>query len=226
MKKVITLLLGMILFYACSSSSDSNGNTTITVSDIDGNTYEAIAIGNQTWTKKNLIVTKYRNGDVIPQVTDPAAWANLTTGAWCYFNNETANGTVYGKLYNWYAVIDPRGLAPTGYHIPTDSEWTTLTTFLGGENIAGGKMKETGTTFWNSPNTEATNSSNFSGLPGGSRENNGVFTIIRNNGNWWCATENSIDNAWCRNLGYNYSNCGSYAFNNKRNALSVRCVKD
>jgi uncharacterized protein (TIGR02145 family) len=101
--------------------------------------------------QSNLNVSHYRNGDVIPQVTDPTAWSSLTTGAWCYYNNDTANGTVYGKLYNWYAVNDPRGLSPQGWHVPTDAEWTNLTSCLGGESLAGGKMKAT--TLWDSPNT-------------------------------------------------------------------------
>ena len=106
-----------------------------------------IKIGDQTWTIKNLDVTTYRNGDAIPQLEDQEEWANLTTGAWCYYENESDNGTTYGKLYNWFAVNDPRGLAPKGYHIPTDEEWTILSVNLGGESQAGTKMKST--TGWN-----------------------------------------------------------------------------
>ena len=102
------------------------------VTDADGNTYSSIIINTKQWMKENLNVSKYKNGDVIPEVTDMADWDNLTTGAWCYYANDTANGVTYGKLYNWYAVTDPRGLAPTGWHIPTDQEWTSLTNFLGG----------------------------------------------------------------------------------------------
>ena len=112
-----------------------------------------VEIGTQVWMTKNLNGSRYRNGDPIAQVTDLSIWVNLTSGAWCYYANNSSNGVVYGKLYNWYAVNDPRGLAPIGYHIPSDSEWTTLTTFLGGENVAGGKMKAI--TLWDSPNTEA-----------------------------------------------------------------------
>ena len=102
-----------------------------------------VTIGTQTWTSKNLDISTYRNGEVIPEVQDSAAWANLTTGAWCYYENSTAKGTIYGKLYNWYAVNDPRGLAPKGYHIPSDAEWTILTDYLGGDSIAGKQMKST-----------------------------------------------------------------------------------
>src|SRR5690606_33259564 len=119
--------------------------------------------------------------DVIPQVTDPTIWGNLTTGAWCYYNNDPANEIIYGKLYNWYAVNDPRGLAPVGWHIPSDSEWTILTDYLGGFEVAGGKMKETGTTHWANPNIGADNSSGFTGLPGGYRAyNSAEFNTIGN----------------------------------------------
>jgi uncharacterized protein (TIGR02145 family) len=141
-----------------------------------------ITIGTQHWMKKNLDVTTYRNGDIIPQVTDSTAWIKLTTGAWCYYNNDPANGAIYGKLYNWYAVNDARGLAPQGWHIPTSAEWNTLSTFLGGS--AGGKMKTTGTS-WTTPNTGATNESGFSALPGGLRSINGGFYNVGVQGSWW-----------------------------------------
>lgn len=155
--------------------------------DIDGNTYQSVTNCGLTFTKTNLNVSKYSDGTLIPQVTDPTQWANLTTGAWCYINNTTANGTTYGKLYNWYAVVgiydaasavNPalrKKLSPTGWHVPTDAEWTQLTDCLGGEPVAGGKMKSTGTSLWQSPNTAATNESGFSGLPGGYRSGFGTF---------------------------------------------------
>ena len=145
MKKSIALLLFIFIGHSCSTNSDSNGNLSTAVTDVDGNVYPTVIIGTQTWTQTNLNVSHYRNGDIIPQVTDPTAWANLTTGPWCYYNNDPANGAIYGKLYNWYAVNDPRGLAPIDYHIPTDAEWTIIIDYFGGENIAGGKMKSTGT---------------------------------------------------------------------------------
>ena len=136
---------------------------------------QTVTIGSQVWTSKNLDVATYRNGDVIPQVQDPNAWENLTTGAWCYYDNDASNGTKYGKLYNWYAVNDPRGLAPKGYHIPSDAEWTQLSDYLGGESEAGTKMKST--SGW-VENGNGTNSSGFSGLPGGYRDYNGAFDYI------------------------------------------------
>jgi uncharacterized protein (TIGR02145 family) len=136
-----------------------------------------VTIGTQVWTTQNLNVSTYLNGDPIPKVEDAGTWASLTTGAYCYYNNDSATyASVYGKLYNWYAVNDSRGLAPAGYHVPTDAEWTTLTTTLGGESVASGKMKEAGTSHWNSPNAGADNSSGFNALPGGYRDNNGGFT--------------------------------------------------
>ena len=182
-----------------------------------------VLIGNQIWTSTNLDVITYRNGETIPQVQDASNWAYLSTGAWCYYENNTANGTTYGKLYNWYAVNDPRGLAPKGYHIPTDAEWTTLSTYLGGESVAGGKMKEAGTSHWLSPNTGATNSSGFAGLPGGSR---GAwdFSNIGAYGSWWSSSED-YNLAWSRNLEYSDGDVYRDDYT-KQNGFSVRCLRD
>ena len=184
-----------------------------------------IVIGTQQWMEKNLDVMTYRNGDVIPQVTDPTAWLGLTTGAWCYYNNDPANGEIYGKLYNWYAVNDPRGLAPQGWHIPTLDEWTTLGTLLGGNAVAGGKMKTTGTTRWMTPNSSATNESGFAGLPGGYRGLSGGFFNVGNNVMWWSATQASSTSARYRNLlASSGSLLGSDA--NIFYGFSVRCLRD
>jgi len=179
-------------------------------------------IGNQIWTTKNLDVATYRNGDAIPQVQDAAAWKILTTGAWCYFANNTANGTTYGKLYNWYAVNDPRGLAPAGYHIPTDAEWTTLTNYLGGETIAGAKMKSK--TGWENDGN-GTNSSGFAGLPGGYRSFLDFFYLIGAYGYWWSSSERATDGAWSRYL-YCYDGNVIRGYNVKQGGFSVRCVRD
>jgi uncharacterized protein (TIGR02145 family) len=185
-----------------------------------------ITICSQVWMLNNLDADRYRNGDPIPQVTDPSAWAALTTGAWCYYNNDPANEAVYGKLYNWYAVNDPRGLAPAGFHIPTDAEWTTLsTTCLGGDATAGGAMKETGFTHWQSPNTSATNSSGFTGLPGGYRNSDGTFYVVSNYGYWWSSTESNPTDAWIRALFYTNGFIGRSDYN-KTIGFSVRCIKD
>ena len=184
----------------------------------------SVQIGNQTWTKENLDVATYRNGDPIPEVQAASTWSTLTTGAWCYYENNTANGITYGKLYNGYALKDPRGLAPNGYHIPTDAEWTTLSTYLGGEPIAGGKMKEFGTSHWLSPNTGATNSSGFSGLPGGFRNGGFSFNSIGSMGYWWSSTDNGN---WL-NFHILYHNDGKITTgsSSKINGFSVRCLRD
>ena len=181
-----------------------------------------VKIGTQTWTTKNLEVTTYRNGDVIPQVQDASAWTSLTTGAWCYYNNDASNGTKYGKLYNWYAVNDPRGLAPKGFHIPSDAEWTVLTDYLGGTAAAGTKMKSS--TGWDA-NGNGTNSSGFAGFPGGYRLYYGTFDYVGSYGFWWCATEDSSFDAWFRFL---YCNNGVVYRDDfsKQNAFSVRCLGD
>jgi uncharacterized protein (TIGR02145 family) len=188
-----------------------------------------ITIGTQTWTKCNLNVSTYRNGDLIPEVTDPIAWSTLTTGAWCYYNNDTANGTIYGKLYNWYAVNDPRGLAPLGQHVPTDTEWTTLTTFLGGEEVAGGKMKETGLCHWDTPNTDATNESGFTALPGGYRSNEivtpGEFVGINATTYLWSSSVYATLYAWHRSIDYNGSNIYT-SYDIHTYGFSVRCLID
>ncbi|MBG9375805.1 fibrobacter succinogenes major paralogous domain-containing protein [Panacibacter sp. DH6] len=180
-----------------------------------------VKIGTQIWMKKDLTVSNYRNGDRIPQVKDPAKWASLTTGAWCWYNNDPR----YGKLYNWYAVADPRGLAPEGWHVPGDAEWTALTVYLGGFEIAGGKMKETGTTHWLAPNAAATNSSGFTALPGGSRYYLGQFFDAGGYGYWWSSTQADSNAAFYRYLTYFYGAI-SGTTDYKTNGFSVRCIKD
>ena len=183
-----------------------------------------VTIGTQTWALKNLSVTTYRNGDTIPQITDLVQWNNLTTGAWCYYNNDPSTEATYGRLYNWYAINDSRGIGPVGYHIPSDSEWTVLTNYLGGEPIAGGKMKETGTTHWLTPNTSATNISGFTALPGGYRwfENDiGIGTEA-----WfWSSTADSIYEAWTRSLSKDLGSVSRYTALYQI-GYSVRLIKD
>jgi uncharacterized protein (TIGR02145 family) len=188
-------------------------------------------ICSQVWMTQNLDVNTYRNGDPIPQVTDPIQWANLTTGAWCYYNNDPAHGAVYGKLYNWHAVNDPRGLAPTGWHVPSNAEWTTLESCLGGGLVAGGKMKELGILHWNTPNTGATNSSGFTGLPGGRRSaTNGMFVNIGLSGNLWTSTEISFNNTRAGNWSVYHDGAGissqGGSGDDKKVGLSVRCIKN
>ena len=186
-------------------------------------------ICDQTWMVKNLDVDHYRNGDPIPQVTDAAAWATATTGAWCYYNNDPANGAIYGKLYNGYAVNDPRGLAPEGWHIPTNSEWETLTACLGGQPLAGGKLKEIGTTHWIEPNIEATNETGFTALPGGLRIDNGGFVELRVTGEFWSTTKTdqfAIPNINIIRYLQNYNGYLLFSGTTDNFGNSVRCVKD
>lgn len=184
-----------------------------------------VTIGTQTWTSCNLNVDIYRNGDPIPEVSDPVAWAALTTGAWCWHSNDSANGPIYGKLYNWYAVNDPRGLAPVGYHIPTNAEWTTLSNYLGGLSTFGAAIKETGTTHWRTPNTGATNSSGFTALGASWRDINGTFATLTNEGYWWSSTAFSVGNSYSRYVNFN-TTTGFNVQNNVKDGLSVRLIKD
>jgi uncharacterized protein (TIGR02145 family) len=175
--------------------------------------------------EKNLDVLTYRNGDIIPQVTDPTAWKELTTGAWCYYNNDVANGAIYGKLYNWYAVNDPKGLAPTGWHIPSDAEWAAVSTTLGGDEVSGGKMKEAGTPHWATPNTAGNNNSGFAGLPGGYCTMDGVFIIIGTYGGWWSSTVAGTTAAWFRGLWYGDGQLRKSSSGNPA-GFYVRCLRD
>ena len=187
-----------------------------------------VTIGTQTWTLKNLSVTTYRNGDTIPQVTDNTQWENLTTGAWCYYNNDPSTEATYGRLYNWYALNDPRGIAPVGYHVPSDSEWTVLTNYLGGESVAGGKMKQVGTTRWLAPNTGATNISGFTALPAGYRYLFGdQFGFIGQQAIFWSSTAdtNNPGDFFIRDLEYNLNSVSRYPVN-KENGHSIRLIKD
>ena len=230
--------------YATNSTGTAYGNeqtftttaTSQTVTDIDGNTYNSVQIGTQVWMSENLKTSRYRNGGSIPYVVGNADWAALTTGAWSYYDHNAANDPIYGKLYNWYTTLGDT-LCPAGWGVPTDDEWTTLTTYLGGESVAGGKMKSIGTTYWNDPNAGATNESGFSVLPGGSRVSDGSFSNIRDGAFFrGAATENDSGKfAWALSLGA--SNGGvtrpygillfSFGFDHfKTFGTSVRCLRD
>ncbi|MBM2814440.1 MAG: Dockerin protein [Ignavibacteria bacterium] len=207
-----------------------SGKLSITVNGIMSNEvdfkiikyFDTVKICTQVWMLKNLDVDHYRNGDSIPEVRDATKWAKLTTGAWCNYNNDLPKGEIYGKLYNWYAVNDPRGLAPAGWHVPSDGEWSTLTNFPG--SSPGGKLKETGTAHWWSPNAGATNETGFTALPGGTLSNNTVYAI-GSNGRWWTSTEFSASDAWYRDIPYDFPSVYRQIYV-KTKGLSVRCVRD
>ena len=230
---IVSPASGLVIFNTTTNSLEYKSSTgwvllSAATPTVIPDALPTIQIGTQKWMKENLNTSFYRNGDTIPYVTNATAWAGLTTGAWCYYNNDPANGEIYGKLYNWYAVKDSThgGLAPLGWHVPTDAEWTTLTTTsLGGTAVAGDKMKEAGTTNWTPTNTGANNSSGFAGLPGGYRNGNGTFDDVGTNGDWWSSTESNTANAWSRSLNVNDSNVDRND-GNKTNGFSVRCLRD
>lgn len=196
-----------------------------TVTDIDGNVNDYISIGNQTWTIENLKTTRYRYGDLIPNITDSVKWGGLATGAYCWYDNDSATYKAdYGALYNWFAVADSRNIAPIGWHVPSDVEWEILTAYLGGENIAGGKMKETGTTHWTTPNTGATNSIGFSALPGGFRDER-PFANIGIGCFWWSSLMIDESSAWYRELGYDHEHVIHF-YRFKQYGYNVRCARD
>ncbi|MEI7724542.1 MAG: fibrobacter succinogenes major paralogous domain-containing protein [Bacteroidota bacterium] len=225
----VFLLMGIILMITtgCKKKTDPVPVPS-TVTDVDGNVYHKVTIGTQVWLVENLRTTKYRNGDAIPNVTVDSIWnkqAATATGAWCDYNNDGANILVYGHLYNWFAVNDPRGLAPAGYHVATQTEWETLTTYLGGDSLAGGKLKETGTAHWLAPNTGATNSTGFTAVPGGFRMYSGKSEMIGTFGVWWTSTLS--DEFSAMNCGMFSDNAGAIiSVNRKANGCSVRCIKD
>jgi uncharacterized protein (TIGR02145 family) len=203
--------------------------------DGDNNYYPVVQINAHLWMAENLKTTKYNDGTAIPNVTVDATWAAATRDAYCDYSNTPANSTTYGRLYNWYAVDNNaatkvasnggKNVCPTGWHVSSDAEWTTLTTYLGGESVAGGKLKETGTTHWASPNTGATNETGFTALPGGYRFFNGSYGNIVYVGCCWGSTELSTAGAWSRDVYYDYSYVIRTSFR-KQGGFSVRCVRD
>jgi uncharacterized protein (TIGR02145 family) len=201
-----------------------------TVTDIDGNVYKTMTIGTQTWMAENLKTTKYNQGTPIPLVSDAGTWPGLHSPAYCWYNNDEANyKAVYGAMYNWYAVDASsnggKNICPTGWHVPTDAQWTTLTTYLGGETIAGGKLKEISIIHWFSPNTGATNETAFTAVPGGYRNATGAFQDIGSNGNWWSSTEAITNAAWYRYFDYRYPTVARYNINDTF-GFSIRCLWD
>jgi uncharacterized protein (TIGR02145 family) len=228
MKKLLLPLLAILLTTACRKEKDDNPSE------------KFVTICSQTWMQKNLDVSTYRNGDPIPQVNNLKEWESLTTGAWCYYNFDAGNGKIYGKLYNWYAVNDPRGLAPVGWHVPTSDDLHALIDCLGGQPdgpqdgwiIVAGKLKATGTKeantgLWFAPNTGATNSSKFTALPGGSLyfgENSFGFYNMGTSASWWTADGFDV---YGDLFSVNYSEDRLYYFYYDRyEGHAVRCIKD
>ena len=232
---MIFFFFTMIFVIGCSDNSTNNPNNTVTDTVFtdarDGKKYGIVKINSQVWMSENLNASTYRNGDPIRYARTPEEWldaAEKKEGAWCYYDNDPKNGEVYGKLYNWYAVNDSRGLAPKGYHIPSNAEWTILTDMLGGEEIAGRKMKST--TGWTGSGN-GDNSSGFNGLSGGYCYSNGGFYIVSEDGYFWSSSENNTGSAWYRHLycdgsrvGAYYASDGSYV--SEGAGMSIRCLRD
>lgn len=208
-----------------NNPTDSYSSNSGTFTDArDGQEYKWVKIGTQIWMAENLRTSKYNDGTAIPNVTDTKIWTNLKTPGYCWYNNDLSNKYIYGSLYNWYA-INTAKLAPIGWHVPTDAEWTTLTNYLGDDSKAGGKLKAKGTLHWHTPNAGATNETGFTALPAGRRYYNDSFNYVGYDGLWWSYTEVSKSNAWGRSIYYNSSNI-SRDFYFKEGGFSVRCVKD
>jgi uncharacterized protein (TIGR02145 family) len=225
-------------YYVCAYATNSLGTAYGSVVefkqmepvlDSDGNAYSIVTIGTQIWMGENLKTTTFNDGNVIPTETAGNLWASLTTPAYCWYDNdETSYKSSYGAIYNWYAVNTGK-LCPAGWHVPTDVEFTELITYLGGDKIAGGKLKEAGTSHWNSPNYAATNASGFAALPAGGRYNyyseGGAFRDLGYYGYLWSSTSSNTSNALSRDMGYNLElvNKGEYS---QKDGESVRCIKD
>ncbi len=230
-KLTVVIAICLLSFGGCSKNPIApqvRGTLTGTVTDTDGNVYHAVTIGTQVWMVENLKTTRYNDGTAIQLVTDSTAWSILTAPGFCWYNDSFVYGNTYGALYNGYAVNTGK-LAPTGWHVPTDSEWTVLTTYLGGESGAAGALKETGTVHWISPNVGASNISNFSALPGGCRYEDGSFTRVGNVGGWWSSTVADTTffgtDSWFRDIDNYLPSVGRADFNSGY-GLSVRCIKD
>lgn len=225
---------------ACSSSSivSNPGNG---VTDVDGNFYPSVVLGNgQEWMTKNLRTTRYSNGDVIPQISNPVDWGSATGPGWCYYDNDPSNNNVYGKIYNWYAMSDnynypnTRNICPNGWHIPALNEWQALVNYAGGTNVAGGHLKETGFLHWGSPNTGATNLTGFTGVPSGYRQHNAQFWSLGTQFTLWI-TGNPTAPGF--NSPYPYVPSLSYVYakvltsttgdlSKVRSGLACRCIKN
>ena len=223
-------LMGLVVLFiaGCDEAIDTTTGVPMgTVADIDGNIYHTMSIGTQVWMVENLKTTKYRDGTNIVNEKDSSNWRKLTTPAYCWHNNDVTNKNTYGALYNWFA-INSGNICPAGWHVPSDAEWTILINTLGGEAVAGGKLKEAGITHWRTPNSGATNESGFTALPGGYRDFAGVFgpaTGTGSSGYFWSSTESSAIHAWYRSVDFPDAAVVRFEFL-KTNGFSIRCIKD
>lgn len=194
------------------------------VADIDGNIYQVIDVDGKCWLASNLKVSRFANGDTIPLVTNGNDWIQLNTSAQCIYDNDSTNFDIYGPLYNGYTVSDERGVCPTGWKVPHDSDWVNLANFLGGESVAGDKLKTLD--LWYTPGTQSTNEIGFSAKPGGARfiQGNGAYNSLYNMGHWWSSKENGTGALFNRQITYINSNLAQ-ASNSKRLGFSIRCIR-
>lgn len=217
-------LLTFLLFGNLIQTSSLNAQTPTTVKDIDGFEYKIVRVGGQTWMAQNLGVTRFRNGDPIMEANSPEEWQRADREripAWCYYDNDPANGPLYGKLYNWYAASDPRGLAPAKWRIPNEIEWMRMIDYLGGKIKAGIQLKDSNG--WKDDGN-GVNKTGFKALPGGNRSERGTFNGIGNYGYWWSAQEHASETAEGFDMGYKYKEINKFAFR-KGNGFSIRCVR-
>lgn len=233
----VIVVVFVILAISCKKDNDTNNPTPDgTVTDIEGNVYHTVIIGTQTWMVENLKTTKYRNGDAIPNITNGSAWSNLTTGAQCNYNNDSAIGNKYGKLYNWYALNDSRNIAPNGWHVASDAEWTTLENYVAanlGTSGSVAKALASKTDWASSTNGSAigndltkNNTSGFTALPGGVRDYDGEFYRVSVDGFWWSPNESNVGDDWGRVMFSSTSTVYKNRDGIRECGFSVRCIKD
>jgi len=218
------IVLSLFILSACNDDPTS-ANDEETVTDMDGNTYQIVKIGDQWWMAENLKVTHYRNGDPIPNVTVDSQWVNLAYGAYCDYSNNAENADVYGRIYNWYTVNDHRIIAPSGWRVPNQTDWQNLIAYLGGSTVAGGKMKQSGTELWRIPNFGANNESGFNAIPVGLRSNSGYFIETGINAYFWSSSESNLYIGFALKLSYGHAEAllGGY---DKQLGFTIRCIKE
>ncbi|WP_242689171.1 fibrobacter succinogenes major paralogous domain-containing protein [Pedobacter sp. SYSU D00535] len=216
-RKFVLLSIAVLFVVACKHDDNS-------VTDVDGNRYKTVVIGDQIWMAENLRVTRYRNGDPILNIMSNNEWSTTTTGAFCYYGNDSINARPYGLLYNWYAINDSRNIAPEGWHVPTPEELNTLINYLKGDTVAAGKLKETGQKHWIS-NIGASNEIGFSARPGGYRFKTGSFHTLGSNGYWWTNILSFEMFSWSKRIFQGFADVDRIeAFMNY--GFSLRCIKD
>jgi uncharacterized protein (TIGR02145 family) len=213
----------LILMVLVLTNSCKKDKKTILITDKDGNVYTSVTIGTQIWMAENLKTTKFNNGDLIPTSTSDISAKSAPEYQWAY-KDTLRNADIYGRLYTWYAAIDSRNLCPTGWHVPSLEEWETLKSYLGGDSTSGGKLKQTGTTYWQAPNTGATNSTGFTALPGGYRSQQGVYSNINVSG-WWWTTSDDAPLAWGQTIHFDSHSLVNWGFY-KSAGVSIRCLRD